>query len=197
MDVISRKRASIAGLSRYFTGNPCKHGHIAERYTTNCVCAVCAINISRKWQKNNPDRYAAYKKAFDREYARNNPEKVRANRKRWALRNPEKWDSIRRDYWAKTSAYWSQKYRCRKNDRTPKWLTDDHWAEIKFYYDAAKNLTDLCEDRYSVDHIHALNGENFSGLHVPWNLQVITLSSNSKKNNAAPDEIAEITSEDL
>jgi hypothetical protein len=27
---------------RYFTGKPCRHGHVAERYASNNVCVVCA-----------------------------------------------------------------------------------------------------------------------------------------------------------
>lgn len=38
MKVISRKEAKALNLKRYFTGKPCKNGHIAVRYTEgNCV----------------------------------------------------------------------------------------------------------------------------------------------------------------
>lgn len=38
---ITRKEAKINKLSRYFTGIPCKHDHIAERFTSNCECVTC------------------------------------------------------------------------------------------------------------------------------------------------------------
>jgi hypothetical protein len=31
-EIISRAEAKARGLTRYFTGKPCKYGHIAERY---------------------------------------------------------------------------------------------------------------------------------------------------------------------
>ena len=47
MDIIARKDALAQGLTHYFTGKPCKRGHIATRYanTANCVeCTLCIFN---------------------------------------------------------------------------------------------------------------------------------------------------------
>jgi len=40
--IIIRKEAKSLGLSRYFTGKPCKHSHISERKTSNGDCLSCA-----------------------------------------------------------------------------------------------------------------------------------------------------------
>jgi len=39
--IISRKAAFAQGLVRYFTGTPCKQGHIAERYVSTGSCIEC------------------------------------------------------------------------------------------------------------------------------------------------------------
>ena len=46
MRKITHKVALARGWSRYFTGKPCGRGHIAERYTLNKGCVLCA-RISR------------------------------------------------------------------------------------------------------------------------------------------------------
>lgn len=41
MELLSRKDAVHLGLKRYFTGAPCKRGHVAARYVTNTGCVAC------------------------------------------------------------------------------------------------------------------------------------------------------------
>lgn len=39
--VISRKDARDAGRRRFFTGRPCKRGHLSERFVTTGNCVAC------------------------------------------------------------------------------------------------------------------------------------------------------------
>lgn len=39
--IVTRAEAIRAGVPRYFTGKPCKSGHIAERYTLKGSCVEC------------------------------------------------------------------------------------------------------------------------------------------------------------
>jgi hypothetical protein len=47
MEIISRNEALLAGKSRYFTGVPCRNGHIAERYVNQGQCIGCISKFKR------------------------------------------------------------------------------------------------------------------------------------------------------
>lgn len=66
------------------------------------------------------------------------------------------------------------------------WLTAIQLAEIQEFYDIAVARTTQTGVVHNVDHIHPLEGENFQGLHVPWNLQVLTVQENVLKGSILP-----------
>lgn len=47
MNVISRKDAKVKNLKRYFTGKPCKRGHIDERIVSTGNCNTCKVLRTR------------------------------------------------------------------------------------------------------------------------------------------------------
>jgi len=80
------------------------------------------------------------------------------------------------------------KARRRKHrEATPSWITRKQKSEIRHIYQVAITMTQTTGVQYVVDHIYPLRSEAVCGLHVPWNLQVMTQEENLKKSNAIPD----------
>ncbi|MEL6236961.1 MAG: hypothetical protein AAFO57_00340 [Pseudomonadota bacterium] len=80
-EIISRKEAIARGLKRYFTGKPCKRGHMAERLISTKACAECMRIFDLERRTKEPDRGSKY-------YAKN-AEVMRAKWRRWAAKNPD------------------------------------------------------------------------------------------------------------
>jgi len=53
--IISRNDARQQNLKYYFTGKPCKHGHIAPRFTSRAICSECNRLNAEKNRKENPE----------------------------------------------------------------------------------------------------------------------------------------------
>ena len=53
MKIVSRQQAIEKKLTRYFTGEPCKHDHVAERLLSNRTCIECQLPRKRNWN-NKP-----------------------------------------------------------------------------------------------------------------------------------------------
>lgn len=100
-EIISRADAIAQGLTNYFTGKPCKHGHVARRTSSNGSCLECqsekaaayrlknperVLAAGEKYRAGNLDRIAARKKRYEE----NNKEKISAQRSRHGKENREK-----------------------------------------------------------------------------------------------------------
>ena len=73
--------------------------------------------------------------------------------------------------------------RRRFRNATPKWLSAIDKIEIRLKYRLAIEMSRATGVRHAVDHIIPLYGDTVCGLHVPWNLRVITQAENLKKYN--------------
>lgn len=55
-----RQEAIERGATRFFTGRPCRHGHVCERFTSNGECVMCHSADHAKWQVEKRDDRNAY-----------------------------------------------------------------------------------------------------------------------------------------
>lgn len=83
--IILRATAKAKGLDRYFTGKPCKHGHVALRKTANGTCIICHAKTLARYRAENPDRI----RETDRLHRLANLEKHRKKDRAWRRRNVE------------------------------------------------------------------------------------------------------------
>ena len=183
----TREEAKKFGSKYYFTGQPCKHGHIAPRKTKG-ACIEC---LKIEWVKGNETRADYF-----REY--NKREDVKDRKNEWYQENREtvinnaatRPAHVLREYrnaWKsnnKTQVLADNKVRRRKHrEATPPWLTRKQKSEIRQLYQIAITMTQTTGEQYVVDHIVPLRSHEVCGLHVPWNLRVITQGENLKKSN--------------
>jgi hypothetical protein len=188
----TRAEAKAAGAKHYFTGEPCKHGHIAPRKTKG-ACVDC---LKVEWQQA-----AKTRAEYFREY--NKSEQVKERKHDWYLENRERVmaaaatrpQHVKREHqqaWKARNLVWTRadtKARRRKHrEATPPWLSRKHKSETRQLYQIAITMTQTTGEQYVVDHIYPLRSDVVCGLHVPWNLRVVTQAENLKKSNGLPDE---------
>ena len=179
----SREEAKRTGATHYYTGVPCVRGHVALRKTKG-VCVVC---MQEDWALDNAKRAtkpktAAAKAAASRYYEKNRLAVIA----RAAQRPSVEKRRLRAEYKARNVDAVRVDTSMRKRRHraaTPEWLTAEERAVMRGLYTHARALSKLTGVSYVVDHIVPLQGAAVCGLHVPWNLQVITREENARKSN--------------
>lgn len=126
------------------------------------------------------------KSLYDKQYRARNLIKRREQNIAWQKLNSAAHNAANRRYRIKnkgTVNSFTAKRKASKLNRTPKWLSKEQETHIKLYYGLAKLMSDYLGQAMEVDHIVPLQGKNVSGLHVPWNLQVMSKVGNCQKKN--------------
>lgn len=121
MQIISRSEAKAKGLKTYFTGNPCKHGHLSARQVSNSTCTSCQMNrnnarrvlpeVRGKINKQLRDRYKSsseYRskvKHRNKEYRSAPHVNDKIIKYRSVQKNKDRANELRREKYRKDPAY--------------------------------------------------------------------------------------------
>jgi hypothetical protein len=134
-------------------------------------CRACDNARKKNWALKNPELAAAHRKTSDINRYKNYKSKVQEKNKNWKSNNPSKVSAM------------DAKRRAAVNLRKPSWFTDeDNWM-VEQAYELAQLRTQVFGFQWHVDHVIPLQGKLVSGLHTPYNLQVIPASENLSKSN--------------
>lgn len=182
-EIISRKDARISGLRYYFTGKPCRKGHISLRLVSNFNCRDCEKIKSKKnrhiveaWRKNNSERVKQTRK----DYYSKNREEIIEKTKTWQAENSEKLRQKNSEYYRKHKTRLIKEQNARNaKRRAAKLRATPFWSETE----KIKHFYLNCPKGYHVDHIVPLQGRNVCGLHVLSNLQYLPALENIAKGN--------------
>lgn len=143
-------------------------------------CKECKKIENQNYVKKYNDQYKRYCKSWElknkerrkkQKSLREKTDKCKEYRRTWRQNNKDK-----------TSAY-CRNAQAMKINATPKWLTKGQIKEIELFYTHAHIAKKVLKEKFEVDHIVPLKGKTVCGLHVPWNLQILTESENCSKGN--------------
>lgn len=176
----------------------------------SCWCKAC--NRTASQDARSTEEGARKHRERERQRGRDNAESAKGRAKAWYHANKLRaaaagsraakrrmqcpvyrlWENERQRKWYRQNpangVAKTRKRQLAKNRAMPSWLTPTQLAQIQAFYEIAAALKTQTGIKHNVDHIIPLQGDAVSGLHVPWNLQVIPASLNSAKSNKILEE---------
>ena len=202
---------NIEDNDKYFLGDECNYGH---NYNYQCLritygsrnCYKCKLingliyslenkeklNLKKSLRYHNlePDK----KKERIQSATKWNQENKDAHKKadeKWKKKNPEKRkESTRKDRQShphRVNAHSSNR-RAKEKNALPPWLSKKAYKKIDKIFKEREKIQNETGTQYEVDHVMPIDCKTSKccGIHVPWNLEVITLTANRKKGNKLP-----------
>ncbi len=96
--IITRRTAIREGLHQYYTGRPCKHGHLSPRTTKSCDCTECIKT-----------RYARTKKSLILEHGKDGAQDIL--RKAWRKGSAKHREIVGKEAYAEYMREYMRQYR--------------------------------------------------------------------------------------
>jgi hypothetical protein len=140
-------------------------------YRVTCNSKESTKTKRLAWQRENKDKVRVYSQGW---YSKAIPEVLSQKRKDYRKKNPE------------VFARHSVKRRSSEKAATPLWITDEDKEKTKLIYLKRDFINEMTGIKHEVDHIYPIQGKHSCGLHVYWNLRIITATENRRKNNSIP-----------
>jgi hypothetical protein len=189
MDIISRKEAKEKGIKNYFTGKPCKRGHVNYRLVSNHKCCGCVKEENKN--RHESSWYAKYRK----DYYKKNREHIRnQDKKHYSAEYHKQWRENNREQRRAADAAWAKanpgkrcaivmKRHAQKLKAVPKWAEYEK-EQIRALYIQRDIIIKETGIPHHVDHIVPLQSKFVCGLHCLSNLQILTAEENISKSNS-------------
>ncbi len=86
LKIILKEEAKQLNQKWYFTGKPCKYGHVDKRYLNTGVCYGCKRKSNKECNTRHPE---TFKKICERDYIKNKSKKIKRG-KIWVENNRKK-----------------------------------------------------------------------------------------------------------
>lgn len=184
--------------ARYMRNRPRELQYRKEWWAANRESQTVAKR--EKWSARTDAEKSARRVYLRRSYARN-PIRQKEWSARWIAKNPEKvklraqrgYQNNKASHDERSLAWYREhpdvanaknaRRRAAKTNATPPWITPAMRVQIAAFYAEARRLTKETGIEHHVDHIFPLRSPVICGLHVPWNLQILTVTENSRKHN--------------
>ena len=150
-------------------------------------CNDCRKFEKKQWYLKNQESEKLRGKEYNKTYYPQNKARITARTIQWQKENKEKYAIKSRRHYEnnKEKAFAnSAKYRASRRNACPSWLDKTMKEQIEQMYANARKISQDTGVAHEVDHIVPLVNSAVCGLHVPWNLQILTQFENrSKRNN--------------
>jgi hypothetical protein len=156
-------------------------------------CKTCQLNKNYICFQKNKRYKDGYKnqcksciKSYRAKYYKENKESLKKYSKDWVSVN----HNYRTNYYEENKEKeisnklkWQKENKGSVNENTANYRAKKRSATIGDYRKELKEIYKNCPEGHEVDHIMPLQGIGISGLHVPWNLQYLTVKENRMKSN--------------
>ena len=176
--ILSREQAKELGLKTYFTGKPCKHGHVSNRTVSEGKCQECERLRSSNRYKNNA------------EYRTKNIEKIKEYRGDPIYRNKElAMSKLRHLKHPEKRIFYSAKKRAKENGREFSIKLSDI-PDIPFVCPILG--INLVPSSANIDEIPTLDRIDNAFGYIRGNIAIISFRANRLKADGRADEFRKI-----